>query len=40
MKKLILTLSTALLALSLNAQTLSGYDIMKKADEVPSPKTS
>ena len=40
MKKLILTLSTALLAFSLNAQTLSGYDIMKKADEVPSPKTS
>ncbi len=40
MKKLILTLSTALLAMSLNAQSLSGYDIMKKADEVPSPKTS
>lgn len=40
MKKLILTLSTALLAFSLNSQTLSGYDIMKKADEVPSPKTS
>ena len=40
MKKLILTLSTALLAMSLNAQSLTGYDIMKKADEVPSPKTS
>ena len=24
----------------LNAQNLSGYDIMKKADEVPGPKTS
>ena len=38
MKKIILTLTTILLAASLNAQT--GYDIMKKADEVPEPKTS
>ena len=40
MKKLILTLSTALLALGLNAQSLTGYDIMKKAHDVPEPKTS
>ena len=40
MKKLILTLSSVVLAMSLSAQTLTGYDIMKKADEVPEPKTS
>jgi hypothetical protein len=40
MKKLITTLSTLLLAGSLFAQSLTGYDIMKKADEVPEPKTS
>ena len=38
MKKLIITFTTLLLAASLFAET--GYDIMKKADEVPEPKTS
>ena len=38
MKKLITTFSTILLAGALFAQT--GYDIMKKADEVAEPKTS
>lgn len=40
MKKLILTLSTVFMAAALSAQTLSGYDVMKKAHDVPSPKTS
>ncbi|MBO4759883.1 MAG: outer membrane lipoprotein-sorting protein [Spirochaetaceae bacterium] len=40
MKKSILTLSALLLAGSLFAQSLSGYDVMKKSDEVPSPETS
>ena len=40
MKKIIGTVSTLLLAGSLFAQSLTGYDIMKKADEVPEPKTS
>ena len=40
MKKLILTLSTVFMAAALSAQTLSGYDVMKKAHDVPAPKTS
>ncbi|MBO4321043.1 MAG: outer membrane lipoprotein-sorting protein [Treponema sp.] len=40
MKKLILTISAVLMAASLSAQSLTGYDIMKKADEVAEPKTS
>ena len=40
MKKLITTISTILIATALNAQSLTGYDIMKKADEVAEPKTS
>ena len=38
MKKFLSLLSTLLLSAALFAE--SGYDIMKKADEVPSPKTS
>ena len=38
MKKLITTLSVLLIAGALFAE--SGYDIMKKADEVAEPKTS
>ena len=40
MKKLITTISTILTAAALFAQGLTGYDIMKKADEVAEPKTS
>lgn len=40
MKKLFLSTAAVLLSTSLFAQTLTGYDIMKKADEVPAPKTS
>ena len=40
MKKLILTLSTVLMAAALSAQSLTGYDIMKKAHDVPEPTTS
>ena len=40
MKKLISTFAGLLIAGTLFAQSLTGYDIMKKADEVPSPKTS
>ncbi len=40
MKKLITTISTILIASALFAQSLTGYDIMKKADEVAEPKTS
>lgn len=41
MKKIITSLSTLLiLSSSLFAQNLSGYDIMKKADNVSNPKTS
>ena len=40
MKKTLVTFAAALLAAGLSAQTLTGYDIMKKADEVPEPKTS
>jgi len=40
MKKLTLTISTLLLVGSLFAQSLTGYDVIKKADEVPGPKTS
>ena len=40
MKKLITTISTILTASALFAQGLTGYDIMKKADEVAEPKTS
>ncbi|MBP5747227.1 MAG: outer membrane lipoprotein-sorting protein, partial [Treponema sp.] len=32
--------ATAILLANAAAQTLSGYDVMKKSDEVPSPKTS
>ncbi|MBQ1727981.1 MAG: outer membrane lipoprotein-sorting protein [Treponema sp.] len=32
--------ATAIILSSVHAQNLSGYDVMKKADEVPSPKTS
>ena len=38
MKKLIITLTTILMAAELFAET--GYDIMKKAHDVPDPKTS
>ncbi len=40
MKRTICTISALLLAGALFAQSLSGYDIMKKSDEVPDPKTS
>lgn len=40
MKKLITTLSALLIAGALFAQSLTGYDIMKKADEVAEPETS
>ena len=40
MKKTILTITALLLAGALFAQSLTGYDIMKKADEVPEAKTS
>ncbi len=40
MKKIITTISTILTASALFAQGLTGYDIMKKADEVAEPKTS
>ena len=40
MKKTVFTLSTLLITGVLSAQSLTGYDIMKKADEVPEPKTS
>ena len=41
MKKTISILATLILgALALTGQSLTGYDIMKKADEVPEPKTS
>lgn len=40
MKKTLLVFSTLLVSAQLFAQTLTGYDIMKKADEVPEPKTS
>ena len=38
MKKTLLLIATLLITSTLSAQT--GYDIMKKADEVPEPKTS
>ena len=40
MKKTLTALTALLLSVSLSAQTLTGYDIMKKADEVPEAKTS
>ena len=40
MKKILTALTALLLSVSLSAQTLTGYDIMKKADEVPVAKTS
>lgn len=40
MKKTILTLSALLFGAALFAQSLTGYDIMKKADEVPEAKTA
>ena len=40
MKKSVLAISTFLISASVFAQSLTGYDIMKKADEVPEPKTS
>ena len=38
MKKILSMISTILIVAALNAET--GYDIMKKADEVAEPKTS
>ena len=38
MKKILTMISTILMVAALNAET--GYDIMKKADEVAEPKTS
>lgn len=40
MKRLILSFTALFLTLSLFAESLTGYDIMKKADEVPSPTNS
>lgn len=40
MKKTIFTIATAILGAGLFAQTLTGYDIMKKSDEVPEAKTA
>ena len=40
MKKTLTALTALLLSVSLSAQTLTGYDIMKKADEGPEAKTS
>ncbi|MCR5612343.1 outer membrane lipoprotein-sorting protein [Treponema sp.] len=40
MKRSVLAISTFLISASVFAQSLTGYDIMKKADEVPEPKTS
>lgn len=40
MKKTLTLLSTLLITTSVFAQSLTGYDIMKKCDEVPEPKTS
>ncbi len=41
MKKILITLAASLvLTATLAAQALTGYDIMKKADEVPEPKNS
>ncbi len=39
MKKIFTLTLLTLLSLTLSAQSLTGYDIMKKADEVPEPKT-
>ena len=40
MKKTIFTLTTFLAGAAVFAQSLTGYDIMKKADEVPEAKTA
>jgi len=40
MKKIILTLTTLIAGAAAFAQSLTGYEIMKKADEVPEPVTS
>ena len=40
MKKILSMISTVFMVAALSAQSLTGYDIMKKADEVPEPKTS
>ncbi|MBO4546652.1 MAG: outer membrane lipoprotein-sorting protein [Treponema sp.] len=40
MKKTFMTINALLLGAGLFAQTLTGYDIMKKADQVPEPKTA
>ena len=40
MKKTLLTIAALFLGAGLFAQTLTGYDIMKKADNVPEPKTA
>lgn len=40
MKKLMCALAGALLGTAAFAQNLTGYDVMKKADDVPEPKTS
>ena len=40
MKKSLLFIATLFMGAAMSAQSLTGYDIMKKADEVPEPKTS
>ena len=40
MKKIILTLTALFAAANIWAQSLTGYDVIKKADEVPEPKTA
>ena len=40
MKKTISTLSALLFSAAAFAQSLTGYEIMKKADEVPEPVTA
>ncbi len=40
MRKTISVLTAVLMGAALSAQSLTGYDIMKKADEVPEAKTS
>ena len=40
MKKTFMTINALFLGAGLFAQTLTGYDIMKKADNVPEPKTA
>ena len=40
MKKSLLFIATLFMGAAMSAQSLTGYDIMKKADEIPEPKTS